>query len=114
MHELAIACNIVELADAAAKSRRVKRLTLEIGELAGVTTDMMKFCFSEAAEGTLLENAQLKIIDIPARGLCRDCGAVFHTPDLYTSCSCGSFNLERLQGEELNVKSIEVEAPARH
>jgi hydrogenase nickel incorporation protein HypA/HybF len=109
MHEMTIACNIVEIATGAAGNRPVRRITLEIGALAGILQDDIILCFDTAAEGTLLEDAQLEIINVQGRALCRDCGAIFKIPDFHTACFCGSFNHERLQGEELNVKSIELE-----
>ena len=33
-------------------------------------------------------------------------------PDLLTHCRCGSFALTRLQGDELTIKSIELEEAA--
>jgi hydrogenase nickel incorporation protein HypA/HybF len=36
----------------------------------------------------------------------------FETPALYTPCACGSRDAERLSGEELNIKSMELEEAA--
>jgi hydrogenase nickel incorporation protein HypA/HybF len=112
MHELALTCAIVEAVDAAANGRRVLRVTLDIGRLSGVMTDAIRFCFAEAANGTHAEGAALDIRQIDGRALCRRCGAEFATPDLYTACDCGALDIERLHGEELTVKSIEVEEAA--
>jgi hydrogenase nickel incorporation protein HypA/HybF len=32
--------------------------------------------------------------------------------DIYTACPCGSRKIERLQGEELNIKTMELEEAA--
>lgn len=109
MHELAITCNIVDLVDEAANNRRVRRVTIEVGALSGVMSDAIAFCFDEVARGTALEGATLDIRQIEARARCRDCDAEFATPALYTPCTCGSIRLVRLQGEELNIKSMELE-----
>jgi len=109
MHELSIACSIVEVVTATAKGRRVHRVTVEIGELSGVMVDSVAFWFPEAAKGTTAEQANLDIREIAALARCERCSAEFPTPSLLTVCSCGSFRFKRLKGEELNVKSIELE-----
>jgi hydrogenase nickel incorporation protein HypA/HybF len=109
MHELALTCSIVEMAEAAAEGRRVSRVTLVIGKLSGVMTGAIRFCFDEVARGTTLEAAALDIIEPEGRARCNDCGAEFTTPDWLAMCACGSAELTRLAGEELTIKSIELE-----
>ncbi len=109
MHELALTHSIVEMAHERAGARRVRRLTLEIGALSGVMSEAIAFCFPEVARGTALEGATLDIRHIEGRGRCESCGAEFATPALYTPCDCGSIRIVRLRGEELNVKSMELE-----
>jgi hydrogenase nickel incorporation protein HypA/HybF len=108
MHELSITCSIVELVAEAAKGRKVHRVTVEIGALAGVMTESIAFWFPEVARGTDLENAILEVREIAALARCDACGGEFPTPSMLTACPCGSFYFKRLKGEELNVKSIEL------
>jgi hydrogenase nickel incorporation protein HypA/HybF len=108
VHELALTCAIVESAEDAASGRRVIRVTLEIGRLSGVMTEAIRFCFDEVARGTGVEGAVLDIREPDGRARCRGCGAEFATPDLYTACRCGGLDLERLQGLELTINSIEL------
>jgi hydrogenase nickel incorporation protein HypA/HybF len=110
MHELALTCSIVDLVEEAAQGRRVRRVTVEIGALSGVMADAIAFCFPEVARETVAEDAELDIRRIEARARCNACGAEFATPALYTPCACGSLDLDRLCGEELNVRSMELEA----
>jgi hydrogenase nickel incorporation protein HypA/HybF len=112
MHELALTCDIVETVEEAAAGRQVLRVTLVIGRLAGVMTEAIRFCFPEVARGTALDGAALDIVEPEGRARCDECGAEFATPDLLTYCRCGSFSLTRLQGEELTIKSIEIEEAA--
>ena len=51
------------------------RVRLEIGQLAAVMPDAMRFCFDVCARNTVLEGAALEIVEIPGRALCDDCGA---------------------------------------
>jgi hydrogenase nickel incorporation protein HypA/HybF len=112
MHELGITRNIVAIVSEAAHGRRVCRVTLEVGKLSGVMVDAIRFCFDIVAEGTVLQGAALEIREPAGRALCRGCGAEFETAALWTACACGSRDVVRLQGEELSVKTMELEEAA--
>jgi len=112
MHELGITRNIVGIVGDAAAGRRVRRVTLEIGKLSGVTVAAVRFCFDIVAEGTLLQGAVLEILEPAGRARCRACAAEFETATLWAACACGSRDLVRLQGEELLVKTMELEEAA--
>ena len=66
MHELSVTCNIVDLALKTAQGRKVHRVTVEIGELAGVTADSIALWFPEVARGTPIETASLDIRAVTA------------------------------------------------
>ena len=108
MHELAITQSIVESVADHAGGRPVRRVVLEVGTLAGVMTDSILFCFDLATQGTPLEGAVLEIHMVEARARCRACGAVFVQDTLLRSCDCGSHDVERLSGEELNIRQYEL------
>lgn len=112
MHELGITRNIVAIVADAAKGRKVRRVTLEVGELSGVMTDAIAFCFDVVAQGTVLEGATLGILTVRGLARCCSCGAEFETATLYTPCACGSRHVERLRGEELSIKTMELEEAA--
>jgi len=112
MHELSITRSIIGVVTDAANGCRVRRVTLEIGKLSGISTEALAFAFEVAAEGTVLEGAVLGVAEIEGRARCTQCGAEFATAMLYDACACGSYDLVRLAGEELNVKSIEIEEAA--
>lgn len=112
MHELGITRNIVAIVGDAAKGRRVRRVTLDVGKLSGVMTQAIAFCFETVAKGSAVEGATLNIREIEGRARCEDCGTEFETPTLFTPCACGSRQFKRLQGEELNIKSMELEEEA--
>ncbi len=112
MHELSIVCNIVELVAEVAGDRMVRCVTVEIGKLSGVEPDAIAFCFPEVARGTPVGEATLEIREVDAAARCEICGAEFPTPDMLSICPCGSRQFKRLRGEELNIKSIELEEAA--
>jgi hydrogenase nickel incorporation protein HypA/HybF len=108
MHELGITRNIVAIVSEAAHGRKVSRVTLEIGALAGVMADAIAFCFETVALGSALEGAALQINQIPGRAACNSCGAAFPAATLFTACACGARHLTWLAGQELNIKSMEI------
>src|ERR1700722_5460145 len=97
MHELAITRNIVAIVGDAAQGRRVTRGTLEIGKLSGVMAGAGAFCFGVVGAGPPARRASAE-----------ECGAA----TLFAPCRCGSRSCERVAGEELNIKAIEVEEAA--
>ena len=110
MHELGISRNIVAIVGDAAGGRRVRRVMLDVGKLSGVMPDAIAFCFETVVKGTALDGAMLEIRQIEGRARCNACGVEFITETLFAACACGSNRLTRLQGEELNIKSMELEA----
>lgn len=108
MHELGITRNIVAIVSEHARGKSVKRITLEIGKLSAVMPDAIRFCYQICCQGTELEGSTLRILEIPGRANCNDCHAEVFLDDLFTACPCGSRNLNRLAGEELNIKEMET------
>jgi hydrogenase nickel incorporation protein HypA/HybF len=109
MHEMGITQSIVAIVAEQAAGRKVTRITLEIGQLAAVMPDAIRFCFDVVAQGSALDGASLDIIEIPGRARCIDCNGEVLLADIFGRCACGSRRLERLAGEELNIKSMELE-----
>lgn len=109
MHELGITQNIVAIVSEHAKGT-VQRVTLEIGKLSAIMPEAIAFCFDVCCQGTVLEGAKLEIIEIAGLGKCRQCGTEVILEQPFGICpSCDSIELEILQGEELNIKEMEVE-----
>jgi hydrogenase nickel incorporation protein HypA/HybF len=108
MHELSIANNIVEICAGRAAGSRVTRVRLEIGQLAAVMPDAVRFCFDVCAKDTVLEGAELEICEIAGRALCCDCDAEVSLQHLVGRCACGSANPCVIAGEELKIKEMEL------
>ena len=110
MHELAIAESIVGIAGRHANGRRVTKVQLKVGHLRQVVPSALAFSFELVAQGTPVEGAELEVQQVPAAGLCRDCGEETRLESFPLQCrACGGFDLEILQGEELFVESLEME-----
>lgn len=112
MHELSITRNIVAIVTEAAQGRRVRVVTLEVGTLSGVMADSIAFCFGVVSAETPIAGARLDIRKIDGCGRCRLCGSEFAAPELYSPCPCGSREVDLISGEELNIKSMELEEAA--
>jgi hydrogenase nickel incorporation protein HypA/HybF len=112
LHELAISEAIVSQICEHVGTTKVSRVTLEIGRLSAVVPDAVRFCFDVAAQGTPVEGAALEIIEIPAQGICRQCGGAAVIEDSLVgigACqACGSLDLDFVRGRELRIKSVEV------
>lgn len=113
MHELGITQSIVEIAEKTARDQDAKKVlsvTIEVGELSGVIPDAVEFCFEACVQETLLEGSRLIINKIPGLGKCDECRARVKLDNMTFSCpACGSYALQRTQGEELNIKEVEIE-----
>lgn len=109
MHELGITQNIVAIAAEYADGHPVKRVTLEIGKLTAILPDAIRFCFDVCCQGTLLEGAELEIIERPGLARCQHCGADVTLELPFGICTCGCQNLQIIQGEELLIKELETE-----
>lgn len=112
MHELSIALGIVKIAEDETKKANAKKVTkieLEIGVLAGVEIDSLNFVWSSAVEDTVLEFAEKEVVVINGMGKCIDCDTEFNMENIYDCCpKCGSNFKGILQGKELKVKTLEV------
>ena len=110
MHELSIAESIVQIASRQANGRRVTKVQMKVGHLRQVVSSALVFSFELVAEGTPVEGAELEMEEVPAAGMCRECGAESRLKNFPLQCqACGSFDLEILRGEELMVESLELE-----
>jgi hydrogenase nickel incorporation protein HypA/HybF len=113
MHELGITENIIAIAIEQAKGEKISRLTLEIGQLSAIAPESIQFCFDVCSQGTMLEGATLEIIFIAGRGVCQDCGEQIPMELPFALCSgCGSRQIKITQGQELTLKTLEIESIA--
>ena len=113
MHELWLCKSILELITqqvAETQCDRVKTIVLEIGQLSAVDLDSLNFSFQIIAQGSVAQNAELLVIDVPGEAVCNACHAKVPVKQYYDDCPrCGSHSLSIIQGEELRIKSMVVE-----
>jgi hydrogenase nickel incorporation protein HypA/HybF len=110
MHELAMAEQIVEVAERHAAGRRVYAVELTVGHLRQVVPSALEFAFELVTSGTALEGAELRIREVPAAGRCRRCGCEGALEGFPLACAaCQSVDMELTAGDELLVDSLELE-----
>jgi hydrogenase nickel incorporation protein HypA/HybF len=107
MHELSIAMAVVEACSQHAAGARILRVRVEVGQLAAVLADSLRFCFEVCAKDTVAEGAELVILEIPGRAVCKVCGEMCMLSTPFGRCNCGG-RLRIVAGEELRVKDIDV------
>ncbi len=76
MHELSIACEILEQVIDSATSHRatkVKQVTLQIGRLTHTNPEQLSFCFKVIAEGSIAADADF-IVEMLPHSLECECG----------------------------------------
>jgi len=112
MHELSVAIGIVRIAENETKkahAKKVEKIALEIGTLAGIAFDSLDFVWPVAVKDTILEHAKREITIIQAKAKCIDCDTIFNVDNFYDACPICSSNFKSIiQGKELIVKSLEV------
>jgi len=110
MHELGLAEILVERACEEAAPRRVRRIVVEVGMLAAILPDALRFCFDVVTAGTRAEGATLEIHETPGEGRCRACSATVVLTRPFGRCVCGCSDLEWLRGDELRILAVEIGA----
>ena len=113
MHELGIVFYIIRDVKEAAQEHGVEHVSavvLNIGEVSTVVPEYLDDCWRWAADREdLLRGCELKVNRIEARTHCDDCGADYGTVAHGKICPhCGSANTWLLQGNEVEIKEIEV------
>lgn len=113
MHEVWLGKTILELVQKKlqdCKAKRVKKITLELGQLAAIDKEALLFSFGLIAKGSAAESAELEIQDISGEAFCESCQYKMSLQHYYDECqNCGGHRWVVTQGEALRVKSMVVE-----
>lgn len=113
MHELSIAQALVEQVEAvraAHDGRPVVSVGVRIGTWRLVVQESLDFYYQTLTRGTPLEGSRLEIETVEARGRCPRCGGEFPVEAPLIVCpACGTVGGELVQGQELDLVSVELE-----
>jgi len=113
MHEMSICEGILQVMEEQANTQqfnRVKSVWLEIGPLAGVELEALRFGFEVVTRNSLADGARLEIIEMPGTAWCLECSKSVPIRQRFDACpDCGSFQLQITGGDELRIKELEVD-----
>ncbi|MBQ2162017.1 MAG: hydrogenase maturation nickel metallochaperone HypA [Bacteroidales bacterium] len=113
MHELGIVFYIIRDVKEAAEQNGVEHVSavvMNIGEVSTIVPEYLTDCWRWAADKEeMLKGCELKILTVPAITHCDACGEQYPTVKFGKKCPhCGSDNTWLLQGNEVEIKEIEV------
>ena len=113
MHEMSLVESVREIVDETARSNgalRVIAVRLEIGKLAQVEIDAMRFAFDVVMRGSLAEAARLEIVETDGTAWCMRCSEAVVIARRGDACPrCESYQLQVTGGDRLRVMEIEIE-----
>jgi hydrogenase nickel incorporation protein HypA/HybF len=110
---MSLAEGVLQVIEDAARQQgfgHVRAVWLEIGRLAAVDAEAMRFCFDAVTRGSLAEGSRLEIVDTEGSAWCMQCSESVAVAALYEPCpKCGSYQLQVTGGTEMRVKELEVD-----
>lgn len=113
MHEISICESIVSVIEQQAMAQsfhKVNMVRLEIGPLAGVELEALRFSFDVVTRGGIAEHARLEVIELSVNGWCMPCARPVPVKERFDACpECGSYQIEITGGDELRIKDLEVD-----
>ena len=113
MHELSLAEGVREIVQETARASAAQRVTvvrLEIGRLAQVETQAMRFAFDVVKAGSLAHSARLEIVEVDGTAWCMLCALPVVIAQRGDACpGCGSYQLQVTGGDRMRVLDIEIE-----
>ena len=113
MHEMSLAESVREIVDQTARAngaRRVAAVRLEIGRLAQVETEALRFAFEVVKRGSTADTARLEIVETDGAAWCMRCARTVTIARRGDGCPrCDSFQLQVTGGYRMRVMDIEIE-----
>lgn len=113
MHELGVVFHVIDECEKIAEQNKVNHIdsvTIELGTVSGVIDKYLVDCWNWAvSKRENMTKCELKIEKIKAITHCEDCGKDYNTIIYGKTCPhCQSSNTYLLQGNEFNIKEMEV------
>jgi len=113
MHEMSLAESVREIVDETARAsgaRRIAAVRLEIGKLAQVEVEAMRFAFEVVKRGSLADTARLDIVETDGTAWCMRCSEAVVITRRGDACPrCDSYQLQVTGGDRMRVMDIEIE-----
>ncbi|MGZ5158175.1 MAG: hydrogenase maturation nickel metallochaperone HypA [Caldimonas sp.] len=113
MHEMALAESVREIVEQTARANaahRVASVRLEIGRLAQVEIEALRFAFEVVKRGSLADTAELEIVETDGAAWCMLCAARVVIARRGDPCPhCASAQLQVTGGDRMRVIDIEIQ-----
>ena len=113
MHEMALCESMIDIVEDQARregARRVLAVYLEVGALAAVDAESLRFCFDAVTRGTVADGARLEIDRPAGQGWCLGCDSQVSIGQRFDPCPlCGSNRVQVTGGDEMRITELEVE-----
>jgi hydrogenase nickel incorporation protein HypA/HybF len=113
MHEYSLIQSLIAGVEARVRQHgavAVHRVTVQVGELAGVEPELFRTAFELFRERTVCAGAELDLVGVPAAWACPACGSPVARGESLTCSRCGA-PARLVRGEELLLERIELEVP---
>lgn len=115
MHEMGIVLHLAKTLEETAAEQNIaliSRVTLQVGEVSGIMTDLFCDCWDYfSARHPVLKGSKLVIEPIKAVTFCDSCKREYPTVEHGRRCPyCGSYETWLITGNECIIKEIEVGA----
>jgi hydrogenase nickel incorporation protein HypA/HybF len=112
MHEMSLAESVRDIVEETARAsgaQQVAAVRLEIGRLAQVEVEAMRFAFDVVMRGSLADQARLEIVEADGTAWCMRCSEPVVITRRGDACpGCGSYQLQVTGGDRMRVMDIEV------
>jgi hydrogenase nickel incorporation protein HypA/HybF len=113
MHEMSLAESVLQIVEDHARKHgfaRVNTIFMEVGQLAGVEVEALRFALEVVTRGSVAEGAAVDIAQTPGQAWCLACGDTVAMATLYDGCSrCGGYQVQVTGGTEMRVKELAVD-----
>ena len=109
MHEATLAENILNIAQDAAQGRKIYKIGLTLGAMAGVEVEALNLSFDVLKKNTPADDAELVIKRVPISAMCNKCGKNFRLKNYNFFCPECDGILILQSGRELLVEFVDCE-----
>ncbi|OUN70860.1 hydrogenase maturation nickel metallochaperone HypA [Barnesiella sp. An55] len=113
MHELSLACSVVELVDNELHRHgggALRTVEVTVGDLSGVDCEAFAYSLQMILDRRYA-GVRVALTRVSPRARCLTCGGMFEPASIYTPCPhCGSYSTQLLEGQEFRLSSLTVEA----
>ena len=112
MHEMSLAEGVLGVVADATRAHHpcaVRAVRLEIGALAAVELEALRFAFDVVKRGSVADGAALEIVHVPGAAWCMQCSRSVAIAERTDPCpECGSWQLHVTGGDQMRVLELEL------